>query len=97
MEKRELRRHYLALRASLEPEERRRADAAICRNIRQLACYRETRCIAAYASDGREPDLFALREEKRFFLPRYLAAKGCQTYPAADAERGQSYDEAPKK
>lgn len=77
MEKHELRRHYLALRASLEPEERRRADAAICRNIRQLACYRETRCIAAYASDGREPDLFALREEKRFFLPRYLAAKGC--------------------
>lgn len=77
MEKRELRKHYLAQRAALTPEERIAADAAICRNIRQLACYRETRCIAAYASDGREPDLFELAREKRFFLPRYVAAKGC--------------------
>lgn len=77
MEKRELRKHFLALRAALSPEERLRADAAICRNIRQLACYRETGCVAAYASDGREPDLFELAKEKRFFLPRYVAAEGC--------------------
>ena len=69
MEKRELRKHYLARRAALSPEERLRADAAICRNIRRLACYQAADCIAAYASDGREPDLFELAKEKRFFLP----------------------------
>lgn len=74
MEKRELRKHYLARRAALSPEERLRADAAICRNIRRLACYQAADCIAAYASDGREPDLFGLLGEKRFFLPRYIAA-----------------------
>ncbi|UKI34336.1 MAG: 5-formyltetrahydrofolate cyclo-ligase [Lentisphaeria bacterium] len=77
MEKRELRKYFLARRAALTAEERIAADAAICRNIRELACYRESICVAAYASDGREPDLFGLFGEKRFFLPRYVAAKGC--------------------
>ena len=77
MDKQELRSRFLALRRALGVEERRKADAAICRNIRELACYRESICVAAYASDGREPDLFGLFGEKRFFLPRYVAAKGC--------------------
>ena len=58
MEKRELRKHYLARRAALSPEERLRADAAICRNIRALECYRRSECVAIYATDGEEPDLF---------------------------------------
>ncbi len=88
MKKRELRKHFLALRAALSPEERLRADAAICRNIRRLACYREACCVAAYASDGREPDLFELAKERRFFLPRYVAAKCCyELVEICDLER----------
>ena len=39
MEKRELRKYFLARRTALTAEERIAADAAICRNIRELACY----------------------------------------------------------
>lgn len=77
MDKKELRSRFLALRRAIGPEERRRADAAICANIRNMACYRNAEHVAIYASDGTEPDLSELFGEggKRFYFPRYVAEK----------------------
>ena len=93
-EKRELRRQFLARRAALSAPERRAADAEICRNIRRLACYRNASCVAIYATDGEEPDLFSLFGEKRFFLPRYRVAGKCYEMveihdPASELARGK--------
>lgn len=76
--KRELRKKFLALRAAYSRAEHEAQDAAICRNLGGLPAYRESSAVAIYASDGNEPDLFALAAgspEKRFFLPRYVAAE----------------------
>ncbi|MBS1371736.1 MAG: 5-formyltetrahydrofolate cyclo-ligase [Lentisphaeria bacterium] len=75
MDKKELRGRFLALRRAIGPEDRRKADAAICRNIRRMACYGGAEHVALYASDGEEPDLSALFGEpgKRFYFPRYVA------------------------
>ena len=75
LDKKELRSRFLALRRAIGPEERRAADAAICRNIRSMACYREAEHVALYATDGTEPDLSSLLNEKgkRFYFPRYVA------------------------
>lgn len=86
--KRELRERFLALRRAIAPAERREKDAAICRNIRALECYRRSECVAIYATDGEEPDLFGLWGEKRFFLPRYRAdLKRYELVEVADRER----------
>ncbi len=76
-EKAELRKHFLALRAALSEESRRRFDRAICENLRRLPAYRKAAHVAVYASDGEEPDLAGLLrdEAKRFYFPRYDAAK----------------------
>ena len=73
--KRELRERFLALRRAIAPAERREKDAAICRNIRRLPCWRDAEHVALYASDGEEPDLGELPGEpgKRFYFPRYNA------------------------
>lgn len=75
LDKKELRSRFLALRRAIGPEERRAADAAICRNICSMACYREAEHVALYATDGTEPDLSSLLNEKgkRFYFPRYVA------------------------
>ena len=75
MNKKELRERFLALRRAISPERRREADAAICRNIRRLPCWRDAEHVALYASDGEEPDLGELPGEpgKRFYFPRYNA------------------------
>ena len=75
MNKKELRERFLALRRAISPERRREADAAICRNIRRLPCWRDAEHVALYASDGEEPDLGELSGEpgKRFYFPRYNA------------------------
>jgi 5-formyltetrahydrofolate cyclo-ligase len=70
MEKRELRKHYLALRAAVT--ERQKKDAAICRNLRELACCQSADALALYVTDGKEPDLKELFLWKRTFLPRYV-------------------------
>lgn len=77
MNKPELREYFLSLRRAIAPERRCEADAAICRNIRNLPCWREAEHVALYASDGEEPDLSALTKEsgKRFYFPRYNAGK----------------------
>ena len=72
MEKRELRKHYLALRSSVL--ERQEKDAAICRALRGLACCCSAEALALYVTDGREPDLNELFLWKRTFLPRYVEA-----------------------
>lgn len=76
-EKKVLRSRFLALRRAIRPEERRAANAAICRNIRLLACYRAAEHVALYATDGTEPDVSSLFGErgKRFYFPRYVAAE----------------------
>ncbi len=76
--KRELRKEFLARRAAYSRAEHEALDAAIRRNLRELPAYRESAAVAIYASDGHEPDLFALAAAdpgKRFFLPRYVAAE----------------------
>lgn len=77
MDKQELRSRFLALRLALGVEERRKADAAICRNIRKMSCFQATGHVAVYATDGTEPDLSALwnEEGKRFYFPRYVAER----------------------
>ena len=77
LDKKVLRSRFLALRRAIGPVERRRADAAICRNIRSMACYRAAEHVAVYATDGTEPDLSALcgEEGKRFYFPRYIAER----------------------
>ena len=51
MEKRELRKHYLALRAAVE--DRQAKDAAICRNLRSLECCCNASALALYVTDGK--------------------------------------------
>lgn len=78
-EKQELRKMFLARRAALDSGERRAADAEICANLLKLELFREAPSIALYVSDGTEPDLSALvrlAPDKRFLLPRYVAADG---------------------
>ena len=69
MEKRDLRKHYLALRAAVE--DRQAKDAAICRHLRSLECCCNASALALYVTDGKEPDLSDLFLWKRTFLPRY--------------------------
>ena len=77
LNKKVLRSEFLALRRAIGPEDRHRADVAICRNIRSMACYRAAEHVAVYATDGTEPDLSALCGEdgKRFYFPRYVAER----------------------
>lgn len=74
MEKRELRKNYLALRRSVE--DRTQKDAAICQAVRNLECCKNADALALYVSDGREPDLNDLFLWKRTFLPRYVEEAG---------------------
>ena len=69
MEKRELRKQYLAARAAVD--RRQEKDAAICRNLRSLECCCNASALALYVTDGKEPDLSDLFLWKRTFLPRY--------------------------
>ena len=76
MDKQELRSRFLALRRALGVEERRKADAAICRNIRKMSCFRATGHVAVYATDGTEPDVLplirtALKRGCRACLPKW--------------------------
>ena len=70
MEKRELRKRFIALRNSVS--ERSQKDAAICRSLRELEVCKNADALALYVSDGREPDLKELFLWKRTFLPRYV-------------------------
>ena len=67
--KRELRERFLALRRAITPAERREKDAAICRNIRALECYRRSECVAIYATTARSRICSACGAKNVFSCP----------------------------
>ncbi len=76
-DKKSLRREKLLLRKSMAPDARYAADAAILKNLESLPEFAEASVIAAYASDGTEPDLMPLLRRaagtgKTICLPRWL-------------------------
>ena len=75
-EKQILRREKLLLRKNISPAVRLAADAAILRQLEALPEFAEASVIAAYASDGTEPDLMPLLKRaaaagKMICLPRW--------------------------
>jgi 5-formyltetrahydrofolate cyclo-ligase len=83
MNKHELRQKYLQQRCELSELERNRADNEICRLLRQLPDLKQTGKIAAYSSDGTEPDLMPLLQQlaadgKKIFLPRFAAGSSAE-------------------
>ena len=71
-----MRREFAARRKALAPAERSMMDAAVCRQIRQLECFRRARCVAAYIRHGAEVDVSPLFAGKQLFLPRFSEAQG---------------------
>jgi len=74
-DKRKIRQECLRKRRQLETDERQAADRAICRRLEQLPEVRQFNNIAAFLSDGSEPDLapwlkMLLNSGKKVFLPR---------------------------
>ena len=73
--KESLRREKRLLRKSLSAEDRKSFDAAICRALEGLPEAEKFPLIAAYATDGTEPDLLgflkkAVRKGRKVCLPR---------------------------
>lgn len=88
-EKQLLRREKLLQRCSLDAEQRVLADHAILERLEALPEYRAAKVVAAYASDGTEPDLMpllkrAVSEGKTVCLPRW---RGDLCYEMAVADR----------
>ena len=75
--KQELRKIFKEKRLSLTTNERREFSSMICRNIAETDIFKQSLCVAFYAADETEADLWELFErfngEKKFFLPRYRA------------------------
>ncbi len=74
--KRELRRHYRAIRRSLSLEERSAAEAIICEQLCSLPCFGEAKTILAYYPIGDEPNLLPVLEEA-FLLGKQVAFPVC--------------------
>lgn len=75
MNKAEMRKKYLKLRKELDPDFRIRANNAICHNLLSVKELESVCTIAAYFSDGTEPDLSGFiremtRKNKKFCFPR---------------------------
>ena len=64
-DKQELRREKLHARKALAPDYRKSADASIRSRVEALPEYQNASVIAAYASDGTEPDLIPLLRKAR--------------------------------
>ena len=76
VEKQSLRREKLQARRDLAPDYREKADASIRARLEALPEFRAASIVAAYASDGTEPDLIPLLrkaggEGKTICLPRW--------------------------
>ena len=75
--KQELRKIFKEKRLSLSTNERREFSSLICRNIAETDIFKQSLCVAFYAADETEADLWELFDrfngEKKFFLPRYRA------------------------
>ena len=74
--KRMLRKEFSARRNSLDATLRREYDAAICRRIRGLRCYRDAEYVAGYIRHGAEIDLSPLFRGKGLLLPRFNERSG---------------------
>jgi len=75
MNKSEMRKIYIRLRKELAPDFRVQADNAICRNLLSVRELENADTVAAYFSDGTEPDLSGfiekmMRKKKNFCFPR---------------------------
>ena len=64
-EKQQLRREKLQARRDLAPDYRKSADLSILARVETLPEYRQAKIVAAYASDGTEPDLMPLLRKAR--------------------------------
>ncbi len=89
-EKQLLRKEKLHARRSLEAKRRTLADHAILERLEALPEYRAAKVVAAYASDGTEPDLMpllkrAVSEGKTVCLPRWRCDL-CYEMAVADRE-----------
>ncbi|MBO4632233.1 MAG: 5-formyltetrahydrofolate cyclo-ligase [Lentisphaeria bacterium] len=89
-EKQALRREKLQARKALAPEYRKYADMSIRTRLEALEEYRTASMVAAYASDGTEPDLMPLlrkaREEgKTICFPRWREKDSTYEMAIADA------------
>ena len=75
--KNDLRKIFKEKRLSLSKDERRTFSAQICSNVSRTDIFRQSLCVAFYAADESEADLWELFDkfngEKKFFLPRYRA------------------------
>ena len=77
-DKKGLRREKRLLRKSLSAEDRKSFDDAICRFLSELPDMENYPLIAAYATDGTEPDLRqflekAVQNGKKVCLPRWIS------------------------
>ena len=90
IEKQQLRREKLRARKALAPDFRKTADMSIRARLEALPEYQAASIIAAYASDGTEPDLIPLlrksREEgKTICFPRWKESDSRYEMAVADA------------
>ena len=91
IEKQSLRREKLHARKSLAPDYRKSADLSIRTRLEALPEFRQASAVAAYASDGTEPDLIPLlrqaREEgKTICFPRWREQESRYEMAVADAD-----------
>jgi 5-formyltetrahydrofolate cyclo-ligase len=91
MNKQEIRKKYLKLRANLSQETRKEADTAICENLKKMEEFSDCEYVASYISDGTEPDLKQLgldmmKKGKKFCFPRHMEASESCEYEMAAAE-----------
>ena len=77
--KTDLRKIFAGKRRLLSENERKDFSAQICRNIAETEIFKNSLCVAFYAADDSEVDLWELFEKfngsKKFFLPRYKREK----------------------
>ena len=74
-EKAAQRKAGIAARRALSEADRAAANAALCRRIAQLRCFREAQTLLAYAAFGGEADLSALLAEAEPHNPRQLTGR----------------------
>ena len=89
-DKKTLRLEKLRARKFLTPEYRKNADMSIRARVEALPEYREASIVAAYASDGTEPDLIPLLrkargEGKTICFPRWRESDSTYEMAVADA------------
>jgi len=88
-----LRKKMLALRRSMDSQAREKADAAIRSNLKGMPELSGSRPVAAYLSDGFEPDLSELldwlfKDGRRVFLPR-SGAGGSYSFAEIEGVEGR--------